>query len=146
MRLTFDKIASLATFAIGLFFVIESKKIATAAYGSVVGPNVFPFVLGILLMLLSVKLFFEAIRSKVTSQSTSPDYLRFLLIFIVTIGYIFVFIKLGYILSTFFFLFITFQIIEKGQYIKSLFIAAAFSAGVYYLFVVVLKGTLPSLF
>ena len=52
MSKTFDRYASIAFLLIGLLFVIESSKIANSAYGSAVGPKIFPLGLGIILMLV----------------------------------------------------------------------------------------------
>ena len=47
-------------------------------------------------------------------------------------------------ITTFLFLCISFQIIERSKLIYSIFIAAGFSLGVYYVFTGLLGGSLPS--
>ncbi|HLG28000.1 MAG TPA: tripartite tricarboxylate transporter TctB family protein, partial [Paenisporosarcina sp.] len=54
MSKTFDRFASIAFLLIGLLFVVESRSISQSAYGSSVGPNIFPLALGIILILLSI--------------------------------------------------------------------------------------------
>ncbi|MEG1849495.1 MAG: tripartite tricarboxylate transporter TctB family protein, partial [Oscillospiraceae bacterium] len=71
------------------------------------------------------------------------DYKRFLPFLGALALYVFLLQPLGYVISTFLFLFATFQIMKKGSYLKSTIIAATFSGGVYFLYVVVAKGTLP---
>ncbi|MCM3719365.1 tripartite tricarboxylate transporter TctB family protein [Fictibacillus phosphorivorans] len=144
---SFDRYASVIFAIIGAAFLLESRHIATSAYGSEVGPNVFPFLLGLILILLSVKLFLESFKSITTKNKNKEKLMfkRFLIILTASILYAAVLEIIGYLISTFLFLFISFQTMEKSGWIKNLCIAAAFSFCVYYLFVVVLKGSLPGL-
>lgn len=144
MSKTFDRYAGIAFLLIGLLFVIESQKISATAYGSNVGPSIFPTVLGILLILLSIRLIYETFKyKKETSAKESLQYKKFLVIFVSAILYAFLLEKIGYIVTTFAFLLISFQTMEKGKWIQSIIIAAAFSIGVYYLFSELLGGSLP---
>jgi putative tricarboxylic transport membrane protein len=142
----FDRYASIFFALIGFTFLIESRKIADSAYGSDVGPNVFPFLLGLILILLSVKLFFETLNSdKKRKKPEKLEIKRFLIIFAMSVFYAAFLETLGYIISTFLFLFISFQAMEKGSLIKNATISALFSICVYFLFVELLKGSLPGL-
>jgi putative tricarboxylic transport membrane protein len=143
----FDRYASVIFAIIGAAFLLESRKIADSAYGSEVGPNVFPFLLGLILILLSIKLFFESMRTAGSHNKTREklELKRFLIIFTASIFYAGFLETIGYLISTFVFLFISFQVMEKGNSLKNAIIAAAFSFCVYYLFVTVLKGSLPGL-
>lgn len=144
---SFDRYASVIFALIGTAFLFESRNIATSAYGSEVGPNVFPFLLGLILILLSVKLFLESFKS-VQNKNNDREKLmvkRFLIILIASILYASFLETIGYLISTFVFLFVSFQTMEKGGWVKNVLIAGAFSFCVYYLFVVVLKGSLPGL-
>lgn len=144
---SFDRYASVIFALIGTAFLFESRNIATSAYGSEVGPNVFPFLLGLILILLSVKLFLESFKS-VQNKNNDREKLmvkRFLIILIASILYVSFLETIGYLISTFVFLFVSFQTMEKGGWVKNVLIAGAFSFCVYYLFVVVLKGSLPGL-
>ncbi|MCI2255713.1 tripartite tricarboxylate transporter TctB family protein [Domibacillus sp. PGB-M46] len=144
MSRTFDRYASIIFLLIGVFFITESRKIAATSYGSNVGPDIFPIGLGILLILLSIKLFIEAVKSKQEARGgEKPDYKRFFIIFAAAILYIVLLEPLGYVITTFLFLLIGFQVLERGGWLKSIVIAAAFSFGVYYIFVGLLQGSLP---
>jgi putative tricarboxylic transport membrane protein len=68
----------------------------------------------------------------------------FIIIFLAALLYIAALETIGYVITTFVFLLICFQVMERGKWVRSIVISACFSAGIYYLFVVVLKGTLPS--
>ncbi len=144
MNRTFDRYASFVFLIVGILFAAGSRTISKTAYGSNVGPDIFPMGLGIILILLSIRLFFETLRyPKGESEKYALDYKKFFIILAGALAYALLLETFGYILMTFLFLFIGFQTMEKGKWIKSFIIAAAFSLGVYYLYVVVLEGSLP---
>ncbi|WP_053365918.1 tripartite tricarboxylate transporter TctB family protein [Bacillus sp. FJAT-27245] len=140
----FDRIASVLFLAVGLAFVVGSKKLSATAYGSSVGPDIFPFSLGVLLILLSIRLFYETFKRKNTGDKKEKiHYKPFLIIFAATIIYALALETVGYVITTFVFLFVCFQVMERSKWVASLLISAGFSLAVYFLFVEVLKGTLP---
>ncbi|MGN7387315.1 tripartite tricarboxylate transporter TctB family protein [Sporosarcina sp. SAFN-015] len=144
MSKTFDRYASIAFLLIGLLFVIESMKIANSAYGSTVGPKIFPLGLGIILILLSLRLLYETFKYKTeTTTSEKLQYKKFLIILVSAALYAFLLEKIGYVISTFLFLLIAFQTMERGRIVPSLIIATVFSFGVYYFFAEFLGGSLP---
>jgi putative tricarboxylic transport membrane protein len=141
---TFDRYASVLFFLLGVGFMWQSTKISTSAYGSNVGPNIFPLGLGLLLILLSLRLFYEALKSKASGEAGDKlDYKKFLMIFTAAVLYAFFFEEIGYIIGTFLFLLFSFQVLEKGKWLKSVLISSLFSIGVYVLFVVILEGSMP---
>jgi len=143
---TFDRYASIAFLAIGILFIAESRKITASAYGSQVGPNIFPMGLGIVLIVLSLRLLYETFKYHHSEkQRSSLDYKRFGIIFAAAFLYCYFLEDIGYVLSTFLFLLIGFQTMQKGKIWSSIIISGGFSFGVYYLFVEVLKGSLPGL-
>ncbi len=144
MSKTFDRYTGIVFLLIGVFFIVESRKIAASAYGSSVGPDIFPIVLGILLVLLSIKLLTETLKyRREKAEKEKVDYKQFGIIFVSAVLYVALLEPLGYVITTFFFLLVGFQVIEKGSWLKSVIIAAAFSAGVYFIFVQLLQGSLP---
>ncbi|WP_068776231.1 tripartite tricarboxylate transporter TctB family protein [Paenibacillus sp. FJAT-26967] len=144
MNTTFDRYAGVAFLLIGAGFVWQSTTIMDSAYGSNVGSNIFPLGLGILLMLLSVRLLAETLRYKSQSgERTRLDYKRFGILLGAAVAYCLLLEPLGYVITTFGFLLVGFQTMERGKWVKSLLISAIFSGGVYVLFVQVLKGSLP---
>ncbi|WP_424767702.1 tripartite tricarboxylate transporter TctB family protein [Paenibacillus sp. sgz302251] len=144
MNKVFDRYASIVFLLLGIGFMWQSTKISSSAYGSSVGPNIFPFALGALLVILSIRLFYEVLKTK--GQSTREeklDYRRFLIIFAAAFLYAFFLETIGYIIGTFLFLFVSFQVLERGKWLKSILISALFAAGVYVIFVVILEGSMP---
>ena len=144
MSKTFDRFASIAFLLIGLLFVIESRSISVSSYGSTVGPNIFPMALGTILILLSIRLLFETTKYKPEDGSKEPlQYIKFIIIFVSAAVYAAVLEHIGYVISTFIFLLIAFQTMERGKWIGSIIIAGVFSFGVYYFFAEFLGGSLP---
>lgn len=144
MSKTFDRYSSLFFLAIGIGFIFESNKITQSAYGSNVGPDIFPKILGTILVLLSFRLFYETFKYANKEKTKNIlDYKKFLIILVSAIFYALLLETLGYVITTFLFLVIGFQVMEKGGWWKTLLISGVFSYGVYYLFVEVLEGTLP---
>ncbi|MFJ9498998.1 tripartite tricarboxylate transporter TctB family protein [Brevibacillus centrosporus] len=144
MSKVFDRYVSVVCVVLGAFFMLASQKITQSAYGSEVGPNVFPFGLGLILSLLSLRLLYDTFRYK--SEETGKklqNYKGFLVIFIAASLYALFLEDIGYVISTFLFLLIGFQTMERGKWLYSIVISAALSGGIYYVYVDILSGTLP---
>jgi putative tricarboxylic transport membrane protein len=143
---TFDRYSSICFAIVGALFIVESRNISASAYGSEVGPNIFPLGLGVILVLLSLRLFWESSRKTAGEQSKTavpPQYKRFMIMLAATFLYVFLLEPIGYIITTFLFLFVTFQVMGSKSYLKTTIVSLCFSVGVYYLYVDLLKGTLP---
>lgn len=144
MNKKFDRIAAIVFLIIGLTFMLESRSIATSAYGSVVGPNVFPFILGCILSLLSCRLFYETFFYKQeASRAIQFRYKQFFIVLVSAIMYALLLEKIGFMISSFLFLLICFQALERGKWLKSISISLGYSIIIYFIFVNVMKGTLP---
>lgn len=143
MNKTFDRYAGIVFLAVGAAFMIESQGISTSAYGSKVGANIFPLLLGLFLTLLSIRLIYETFRYKHQGHKQMLDYKRFGIILAALVLYALFIESVGYPITTFLFLLIGFQTMQRGKIWVSLFISGVFSFGVYYLYVHVLDGTLP---
>ncbi|KKI93829.1 transporter [Bacillus sp. SA1-12] len=146
MSKTFDRYSSIVYMMVGIFFIFESRNISDTAYGSNVGPDIFPTILGAILILLSIRLFYETFHYfDPATEKESLDYKRFFIILVSALFYALLLENVGFILTTFLFLLICFQVMDRKQIFKSAIIAACFSGGVYFLFVEVLEGSLPGL-
>jgi putative tricarboxylic transport membrane protein len=144
MDIKFDRIAAIMFLTVGVLFIIGSTHLSSSSYGSKVGPNIFPFLLGGILAILSIRLFYETFQSKRQEGNKERlQYKPFLIIFVATLLYILTLETVGYIITTFAFLFVCFQTMERTKITTSLIVSACFSGAVYYLYVHVLKGTLP---
>lgn len=139
----FDRYAGILFLLIGIGFVVESRKIAESAYGSNVGPDIFPMGLGIVLILLSIRLLIETKGNAKGPSKGKYEYKRFTTILIASIFYGLLLESMGYVITTFVFLVICFQTMEKGNWLNTFLVSAGFSYGVYFLYVNVLNGSLP---
>lgn len=142
---TFDRYASVVFLALGIavFIYIRNLEISTA--GSFIGPKEFPAFLSLVLIGLGAANLFVTLREKKSAKTEKLEYKKFLIIFVSLVLYALLIEPLGYVISTFLFLLIGFQTMEKGGLIKSALFAAAFAGGVYYLYVEVAMGVLPPL-
>ncbi|CAM5184679.1 Putative tricarboxylic transport membrane protein OS=Ureibacillus acetophenoni OX=614649 GN=SAMN05877842_101323 PE=4 SV=1 [Ureibacillus acetophenoni] len=141
---TFDRYMSVILIAVGTFFIISSTQISASTYGSSVGPDIMPMLLGIVLILLSILLFFQTMKYKSDGQkSEEQNYGKFLIMLGLALLYALTLEWLGYIITTFIFLLAGFQIMQKGKILYSIIISLSFTLVVYYVYVEVLQGTLP---
>lgn len=143
MLMSFDRIAAVLFGCTGILFMVGSKQLASSSYGSVVGPDIFPFFLGAILVLLSLRLFYETFANAKKQSQEKKDIKRFAIIFVAALIYVITLETIGYVITTFLFLFVSFQVMERSKWLSSLLISACFSGLVYYLYVDILKGTLP---
>lgn len=144
MTKSFDKIAGIVFLLISILFISESLKISGSAYGSTIGPKTYPLILGIVLGLLSLRLLYETFKSKSEKKEKSTlEIKKFAIILISAILYIFLLEIIGYVFSTFIFLVVTFQVMERGKIISTIIISAIFAIGVYAMYVQLLGGALP---
>jgi putative tricarboxylic transport membrane protein len=141
---TFDTIAGYVFLIVGVFFITASMGISKSSYGSNVGPNIFPLGLGAVLVFLSLIVIYKARGYKTSSQEkTRRDYRRFALVLSATLAYILLFEPLGYVISTFIYLTLVFQVMERKKLLTTILIAVFFALAVYGVYVIVLQGTLP---
>ena len=157
MNIKFDKISSLIFFIIGAIIFWESQNISDGTLNTAIGPGIFPSALGIALMVLSVTLFYETMKYKkahgadVSSESSTNDpevksnRKAFFIILIAAFLYVLLLEKLGYLITTVVFLFVTFQAMDKSKWVTSLIVAVLFTGVIYFGFVNVLGGSLPGL-
>ena len=141
---TFDRYFSLFLIVLCGVFVYESTKIIGGSVGSTIGPGILPMTLAIILGLLSLLNLYQTFRVKYPEQKKEKlHYKRFLIILLSSTLYCLLLEPLGYVISTFLFLLVGFQVMEKGKVLYSVIFSGAISYCVYFIYVVVMKGTLP---
>lgn len=144
MSRRFDFIASLCFLFIGIFFVTASTRLAGNVIGGAVTPATFPKAFGGLLVFLSILLMFETFKSKGAAHIDEKEqtyFRRFFIILAAMVGYILLIEPLGFIISTFLFLAIAFQAMERGNLAKTLMIAGGFSLVIYFIFIKLLEAS-----
>jgi putative tricarboxylic transport membrane protein len=142
----FDRYASIVFIALGVGLFFYSRTLTSSSAGTSIGPQELPLFLSVALVITSVINLVAAVRAKSPEgKAKRLDNRKFLIILGLLLAYVLLLEPLGYVLSTFLFLMAGFQTMEKGGYLKSALIAAAFSGGIYFLYVKVALGVLPGL-
>ncbi|MBS1175369.1 MAG: hypothetical protein H6R05_1500 [Burkholderiaceae bacterium] len=146
MSRRFDFIASAIFLIIGLFFIIASQRLGNNVIGGTVTPATFPQVAGIVLMVLSVLLFVDTIKTVKTTEKHLADiyYRRFFIIVLSMALYILLIEPLGFVISTFLFLLVAFQTMHRGKLLSSILIAGGFSLVVHFVFIKLLEASVQS--
>lgn len=140
----FDRYASIVFIVLGVSLFFYSGTLTTTSTGGSIGPKELPMFLSVALTVIAVMNLIAALKSKaVEKPGKKLEYRTFLIILGLLLLYVLLLEPLGYVISTFLFLLAAFQTMEKGHYLKSVVIAAAFSGGVYFLYVKVALGSLP---
>jgi len=140
----FDRYASIIFIALGVSLFFYAQTLTTSSGGISIGPKELPLFLSVVLTILGFINLVAAIRSKPSEKKAEGlEYKKFLIILGLLIVYVLLLEPLGYVISTFLFLMAGFQTMEKGEYWKSALFAAAFSGGIYFIYVDVALGVLP---
>ncbi len=146
MSRRFDFSASAIFFIIGGFFTIASGHLASNVIGGTVTPATFPRVFGIVLMVLSVLLLLETVKSapKKAKDVGAMYYRRFFIIVASMAVYIVLIEPLGFVISTFLFLVVAFQAMHRGKIGHSIAIAGGFALVIHFVFIKLLEASVPS--
>jgi putative tricarboxylic transport membrane protein len=143
---TFDRYVSVVFLVLGVAIYIYSQTLTVSNVGIAIGPKALPSFLSVILIILSAVNLVVAIRSTTHDKKEEKlEYKKFLIILVSLVLYALLIEPLGYVITTFLFLLIGFQTMEKGKYLQSVIIAAAFAVGIYYFYVEVFLGVLPPL-
>ncbi len=144
MSTTFDRYLSIIFIALGIVLFFYSRTLTTTSTGGYIGPEALPQFLAVAMVFTSAINLVAALRTKPSKEkAASLDYKRFLYLLGLLLAYVLLIEPLGYVISTFLFLFGGFQTMEKGNYLKAAIIAAIYAGGVYYFYVNVAQGNLP---
>ncbi|MCU9614777.1 tripartite tricarboxylate transporter TctB family protein [Caldibacillus lycopersici] len=139
------KSGAIVTILIGMLSVVEARKLYPYGMNLLTGDHAFPGLIGILLIIAGVFLLFSKGNSN-DNQPLPKGKVKYSMIFtiIVLLLYCYVMEYVGYLISTFLAIICLMQLIGKYRLVFSAFTAALFTAGLYYLFIVLLKTPLPS--
>jgi putative tricarboxylic transport membrane protein len=112
------------------------------------GPGVFPFGLAILLAFSGITIIARAEKTKEEKQEAKGHELPYklvtpLLIVLLTLGFILILERLGYVVSVVVYLFILFLGVSRYKFLLAAGMAGVFGLGSWYFFVKVLGVQLP---
>ncbi|MEL7635878.1 MULTISPECIES: tripartite tricarboxylate transporter TctB family protein [Sporomusa] len=145
MNKAFDRYLSILFIVLGVALYLYAETLTVSNVGIAIGPKALPSFLAVILIILSTVNLIAALRSKTPDKQEKLEYKKFFIIFISLLLYALLIEPLGYVISTFLFLFAGFQTMERGKYLHSAIIAALFSGGIYYFYVEIFLGVLPPL-
>jgi putative tricarboxylic transport membrane protein len=140
----FDRYASILFIVLGVALFFYSQTLTTSIE-SHIGPKELPMFLSVALVFTGILNLIAALRAKAEKKKGELEYRKFLIILGSLLLYVLLLEPVGYVISTFAFLMVAFQTMERGHILKSAIIAAAFAGGIYYLYVEVALGSLPGL-
>jgi putative tricarboxylic transport membrane protein len=142
-----------AVYLVGTFFMIPKSPIH-----QVVGPDVFPKAVGILMLLISSIYLFQQLRGYAKEADekraaiigadekveTKADLKTMGIMVLIMIAYAFLFEPLGYSITTFLSFMAGSLVLDKKHLLRDTFIALIASFGMYFIFTLLLKVQLPA--
>ena len=113
-----------------------------------IGISFLPFWISALIGILSLTLLISVLRGKISEPKTPlfprENVPRVVVVTSALLGYVFFLETIGYIISTFLFLWITILILQRKKVMSSLFFGALFTIILFVIFKVWLQSPLPS--
>lgn len=146
-----DRVIALIVFLIAAGYLYMASQFPRLEIGDPLGPKIFPVILGTILILTAILLVFESLRkpegdprkSDEPEEKGNKHLLVILAVALVTLVYVLVLEKVGYILDTFLLLMVTMAYFNRNKYVQNGIIAIAFSLIFYLMFAKLLGVTLP---
>ncbi|MHB8917354.1 MAG: tripartite tricarboxylate transporter TctB family protein [Desulfocucumaceae bacterium] len=146
-----DRVIALIVFLIAAGYLYMASQFPRLEIGDPLGPKIFPVILGTILILTAILLVFESFRkpegdarkSDEPEEKGNKHLLVILAVALVTLVYVLVLEKVGYILDTFLLLMVTMAYFNRNKYVQNGIIAIAFSLIFYLMFAKLLGVTLP---
>lgn len=136
-----EKIFSVILCIISAIIIYSANNFDMSYIGdSGLGPDFFPKIVGFILIILSIFLFFS--KDKTIQENKNIRY-TLATIFIFAI-YIFIIGKLGYLISTVLFSFSIMSLFKKNSILLKIIYSILFPLGLYLLFTYVFKVSLPT--
>jgi putative tricarboxylic transport membrane protein len=138
-----ERISSLIVFVIGLLITWQASKLRLGGFHKP-GPGLFPLILGLILILLSLVLLLQTRGrpgSRRFSLGESPK--RILMVYGSLLAYVAILEYAGFLLSSFFLFFFLFVALGEYTVKRAALTALAATAVAYVLFDVLMKSPLP---
>lgn len=157
-RLNADTVAGVIGFAFALAYLASAFAIPAGSFSNAaVGPAALPVVIGAALAVASLTLaargFLRGPPAREEPETEAADELddnpaqspaRLAVVAGLLLGYILLLLPLGYVISTFLFLFGTTMYLDRGRPVRNVLYSLIFALVVYYVFTELLTVVLPA--
>ena len=151
-RVGSDVVAGGFMFVFAVAYLVAANTIPKPSFeNAVVGPKAVPIAIGVALAATSLALAIRGFlkgkspRDAASGDDAPPQDLRKLgMIALLLLGYILIFVPLGYAISTFLFMLVVTTYLDREHWVRNLVYAVAFSVVVYSIFVYVFGVQLPA--
>ena len=135
---------------LGISICIESIRLKLGNFQTP-GPGFLPFISGTFLWLFGLILMFSFFLKRLRKEeklndkeiSKKENWKKFFFTLIALFGYCLLLEPLGFILSSFIFLFFLFKLTEPKKWVKPLVFSGTTVVLVYFIFIICLKGQFP---
>ncbi len=155
-RINADAVAGAVGFVFALAYLTAAFAIPESSFANAaVGPKALPVTIGVALAAASLVLAVRGLLREGATGEAEPGAeepeeevpaqspVRFAVVAGLLLGYIFVLLPLGYVISTFLFIFGTTMYLDRGRPVRNVVYALAFSLVVYLVFTQLLTVRLP---
>ena len=150
-RVGSDVVAGGFMFVFAVAYLVAAFAIPEPSFeNAVVGPAAVPVAIGVALAAASLALAVRGFvwgrseRDPASGEGAPPQDLRKLgVVALLLLGYILIFVSLGYAISTFLFMLAATMYLDREHWVRNLVYAVVFSAVVYSIFVYVFGVQLP---
>lgn len=130
-----DRLASVVVFIISALYIRYALTFQPPRFRSeTLGPATFPLMIGGLMLVCSTLLFIQSLRAEETPGTPWAAYLPALLLWAALLGYVLIFDRLGFPLSTALFLLAGLHLLGVRPWWKVLLYTALFTAALFYAF------------
>mgnify|MGYP001123945697 CR=1 FL=1 len=150
-----DSFTGLVSIAFGTIYGIATWNMPRAAFGNAMDPLYFPLGVAGVAVVIGIILFaksnfsasIQALKNLLAEDTIKKkDRRRVLYTCLVGVGYALIFERLGYVISTFVFMFAMLTITSGWQrWLRSLIVALLFSCCIFFVFSTLLSVSLPPL-
>jgi putative tricarboxylic transport membrane protein len=146
-----DVVAGGFMFVFAVAYLVAAFAIPEPSFeNAVVGPKAAPIAIGVALgvasMVLAIRGYVkgESPRDAASGEAPPQDFGKLAVVALLLLGYILIFVPLGYAISTFLFMLAATMYLDRAHWVRNLVYAVVFSVVVYSIFVYVFGVQLPA--
>lgn len=143
-----DQVSPLFWLAFGVLSAYGSIKLGLGTLREP-GPGLLAFLASCFISFMAIIVLFQALvlkrgfLEKIPNLWEGASWRRPLAIGLILVGYLFSLEKIGFLITSFAMLFITFKLVEKLPWVRTIVLSLTISGGAFILFNKILKATLP---